>query len=106
GDGCGNEGRKRGGAGRRREAPAGRQRSAAVEDADVVEAQEAALEGVVAGPVLAVPPPGEIERELVESGFEPVDVGSAAPLVQTVGEDGGPGVYRRAGTAPAPPAPP
>ena len=48
------------------EVPAGRQRRAAVEDADVVEPEEAALEDVLAEAVLAVHPPGEVEQQLVE----------------------------------------
>ena len=59
--------------------PAGRQRRAAVEDADVVQPQEAALEDVVAGAVLAVHPPGEVEQELVEGALEPVEVALALP---------------------------
>jgi hypothetical protein len=42
---------------------AGRQRRAAVEDADVVEPQKTALEGIVAGAVLAVHPPGKVESQ-------------------------------------------
>jgi hypothetical protein len=49
---------------------AGRQRRAAVEDADVVEAEEAALEDVVAPRVLAVDPPGEVQQQLVEDALE------------------------------------
>ena len=45
---------------------AGGQRGAAVEDADVVEAEEAALEDVLAEAVLAVHPPGEVQQQLVE----------------------------------------
>ena len=41
---------------------AGRQRGAPVEDADVVETEEAALEDVLAEPVLAVHPPGEVQQ--------------------------------------------
>ena len=48
---------------------AGGQRSAAVEDADVVEAEEAALEDVLAEAVLAVDPPGEVQQQLVEDRF-------------------------------------
>jgi hypothetical protein len=40
---------------------AGRQWSATVENADVVEAQKAALKHVAAGAVLAVDPPGKVE---------------------------------------------
>ena len=49
---------------------AGGQRCAAVEDADVVEAEEAALEDVVAVGVLAVDPPGEVEQQLVEDALQ------------------------------------
>ena len=45
---------------------AGGQRRAAIEDADVVQAQESALENVVALCVLAVHPPGEIQQQLVK----------------------------------------
>src|SRR6516162_11055361 len=41
---------------------AGRQRRAAVENADIVEAEEAALEDVAPARVLAVAPPGEIDQ--------------------------------------------
>ena len=44
------------------EVAAGGQRGAAVEDADVVEAEEAALEHVLAEAVLAVDPPGEVQQ--------------------------------------------
>ena len=44
------------------EVAAGGQGRAAVEDADIVEAQEPAFEGVLPHPVLAVHPPCEIER--------------------------------------------
>ena len=59
--------------------PAGRQRRAAVEDADVVEAEEAALEDVAALGVLAVHPPGEVEHQLVEDALEEREV-AAPPL--------------------------
>ena len=49
---------------------AGRQRLRAVEDADVVEPEKAALEDVAAVGVLAVHPPGEIQHQLVEDAFE------------------------------------
>ena len=85
------------------EVAAGRQRRAAVEDADVVEAEEPALEHVVAVPVLAVHPPGEVEEQLVERLLEPLDVAAALlQLVEAVGEDGGPGVHRRVDVAEVP----
>jgi hypothetical protein len=72
----------------------------AVEDADVVEAQEPALEHVAPGGVLAVDPPGEVEQQLVEHLLEEVVVGAPfAPAGPVVGVDlehspGGPGVHR------------
>ena len=49
---------------------AGRQGTRAVEDADVVEPEEAALEHVVAVGVLAIDPPGKRDQQFVEGGFE------------------------------------
>src|SRR5215831_16920184 len=46
------------------------ERGAAVEYADVVEPQETALEDALAGPILAVDPPVEIELELEEGALE------------------------------------
>ena len=72
-----------------------RQRGAAVEDADVVEAEKAALEHVLAEAVLAVHPPGEVQHELVEGRLEKIDVGLAAQgLLGAVQEQGRPGVDR------------
>ena len=56
------------------EVAAGGERGAAVEDADVVEAEEAPLEDVLAEAVLAVDPPGEVQQELVEGVLEKVQV--------------------------------
>src|SRR5947209_6375656 len=57
------------------EVAAGGQGRAAVEYADVVEAQEAALEDIAALGVLAVDPPGEVEEQLVEDALEELTVG-------------------------------
>jgi hypothetical protein len=66
---------------------------AAVEHADVVEAEEAALEDVVALGVLAVDPPGEVEQQLVEHRLEEHAVaGAGGPLLDLVDAPGGPGV--------------
>ena len=54
------------------------QRLRAVEDADVVQAKEAAGEEIVALGVLAIDPPGEIEQQLLESALEEMR-GRAAP---------------------------
>src|SRR3954464_5374076 len=53
---------------------AGRKRSAAVEHADIIETQEAALERVLAGAVFAVDPPREVQQELVERRLEEIHV--------------------------------
>ncbi len=83
--------------------PAGGQRGAAVEHADVVQPQETTLEDVLAEAVLAVHPPGEVEQQLVEAALEPVDVTLPAPrFLQPVGEGGGPGVHRRIDVAEIP----
>src|SRR5579885_1806968 len=74
-------------------------RAAAVDGPDVVEAEEAALEHVVAGRVLAVHPPREVQEELVEDALEEVEVGGAADLEDP---QGGPGVDRRVDVAEVP----
>ena len=74
---------------------AGGQRGAAVEDADVVEAEEAALEDVLAEPVLAVHPPGEVQEQLVERRLEEIHVRLAAQgLLGAVQEERRKGVDR------------
>ena len=57
---------------------AGGERRAAVEDADIVEPEKAALEDVLAEPVLAVHPPGEVQQQLVERRLEEIHVRLAA----------------------------
>ena len=57
-----------------RVAPVG-QLLAAVDDGDVVEAEEAALEDVVALAVHPVHPPGEVDEQLVEAALEEGPVG-------------------------------
>src|SRR5688572_31774502 len=52
------------------EIAARRQRLRAIEDADVVEAEEPALEDVVALAILAVHPPREVQEQLVEHPLE------------------------------------
>ena len=81
----------------------GRQRRAAIEDANVVEAQEAALEKVLAEPVLAVGPPCEIQRELGEDACQELQIRFAAErLLRPMQEDRGPGVHRRVDVAEVP----
>src|SRR5271154_6558561 len=57
---------------------AGRQILAAVEDADVVEAEKTALKDVAALGVPAVDPPGEIQHQLVKDAPEKCPVALAA----------------------------
>src|SRR5688572_2275460 len=52
------------------EIPARRQRLRAIEDANVVEAEEPALEDVAAVAILAIHPPREVEQQLVEYPLE------------------------------------
>ena len=76
---------------------------AAVEDADIVQAEEAALEGVAAVGVLAVHPPGEIQQQLVEDLLQEVAVGAALDLAgDLVDAAGGVGVDRRVDVAEIP----
>ena len=78
------------------EVAAGGQRRRAVEDADVVEAEKAALEHVLAEPILAIDPPGEVREELAERPLQEVDVAAAVQrLLDAVQEDRRPGVHRR-----------
>ena len=57
---------------------AGGQRRAAIENADVVETEKAALENVHAFGVFAIHPPGEIQHQFLENAFEKCAVGAAA----------------------------
>ena len=85
------------------QAAPGGQRGAAVEDADVVEAEEAALEHVLAEAVLAVRPPGEVQQQLVEGRLEEIDIGLAAQgLLGAMEEQGRPGMDRRVHVAEVP----
>ena len=76
---------------------------AAIENADVVEAEEAALEHVVAFGVLAVHPPGEVQQQLVEDALEERAIADAAPLLlDLVDAPRRPGVHRRVHVAERP----
>ena len=56
------------------EIPAGWQRRTAIEDADVVEPEEAAFEHVAAGAVLAVDPPREVQQQFMKRALEPIEI--------------------------------
>ena len=78
------------------EHPAVGQLHVAVEDADVVEAQETALEDVVAERVLPVDPPVEVQQQLVEHPLEERAVALAGlGALDLVDAQRGPGVHRR-----------
>src|SRR2546425_3942748 len=85
------------------EMPAGWERRGAVENSDVIEAQEAALEDVHAFGIFAIDPPGKVEEKLVEDSFEKgaVGGGAEAPL-DLVDAPSSPGVHRRIDVAEGP----
>ena len=69
---------------------------AAVDDRDVVQAEEPSLEDAVALAVDLVDPPGEVDQQLVEALLQPGAVGLArADAVHVVDAPDGPGVDRR-----------
>ena len=85
------------------EAAAGGQRRAAVEDADVVQPEEAAFKQVLAKAVFAVYPPTEVQHQLRKRALEELEV--ALPfksLLRAVEENRRPGVYRRIDVAEVP----
>ena len=75
----------------------------AVEHADVVEPEEAALEDVVAFGVLAVHPPREVDQQLLEHALEELAVAAAVDLLlDLVDADRRPRVHRRVDVAERP----
>ena len=85
------------------EVAAGGQRGAAVEHADVVQAEEPALEHVASGRVLAVDPPREVHQQLLERALQPRHVARAALLeLGLVHGQRRPRVHRRVDVAEVP----
>src|SRR5687767_9871582 len=85
------------------EASAGGQWFRAIEDADVIEAEKATFENIVAGGVLTVHPPGEIHEQLVEGAFEKLAIMAAHELsVDLVDAPARPGVNGRVDVAESP----
>ncbi len=80
----------------------GRQRCAAIEDADVVQAQEAAGKDVAPGRVLAIDPPVEVEHQSLERALQEPQVGPAQLLLVLVQPERGCGVHRRIHVAEVP----
>ena len=82
---------------------ADRELRAAIEDADVVETEEASLKDVVPREVLAVDPPGEVQQELVEDLLEEHRIDAAAvALLDLVDAPGRPRVHGRVDVAECP----
>ena len=86
------------------EVAAGGQRRRAVEHADVVEPEKAALEDVGAGAILAVDPPGEVDQQLGEGVLQELDVAvaAAALLVEQIELHRRPRVHGRIDVAEVP----
>ena len=84
------------------ERAARRQRSAPVEDADVVEAEEPPREDVAARGVLAVHPPVEVQEEALEGPLEELDVAPAEIALDVVEEERRPRVDGRIHVAEVP----
>ena len=73
------------------EVAAVRQRRATIEDADVIEPEEAALENIFPFGILPVHPPGERDQQFVEGGLEKGAVAFAGLfLLDLVNAPGGP----------------
>src|SRR5262249_3123866 len=69
--------------------------AAPIDDRDVVESQESALEDVVSFTVDLVDPPGKIDQELVKAAFEEIPVSAAGPdSVHVVNAPDGPCLNR------------
>src|SRR5689334_5317857 len=78
------------------EITSGRQRSAAIEHTDVVEAEESALEYVPAVTIFAVDPPGEVEHQLAKDPRQKISVSfSTLRLLRAIQVEGSPGVHGR-----------
>src|SRR3954452_7430979 len=76
---------------------------AAIEDADIVEPEEAALKDVLAIGVLAIDHPGKVEQELMEDALQKDGIAYApAFLVDLIDAPGGPGMHRRVDIAEGP----
>src|SRR5258707_3398344 len=79
------------------------QRSAAVEDAYVVQPKETALKEVIAVTVFTVHPPTEVQHQLGEGALEELDVAfSFSCLLRPVKEKRRPGVHWRVDVAEVP----
>ncbi len=76
---------------------AARQRRAAVKHTDVVQTQKAALKDVHAFHVLAVDPPGEVQKQFVEHPGKklPISFAAVSLLIDEVNLMGSPGMDRR-----------
>src|SRR5262249_18707706 len=72
--------------------PSRGQRRAAIEDTDVVESEKAARKDVASLGVFAVDPPVEVQHQSLEGSLQKLQVGAAKFYLNSVEEQGGPGV--------------
>src|SRR5207302_631462 len=80
-----------------------RQWRAPIEDADIIEAEEAALENIFPLGIFPVHPPGEGDEELVENGFQEITIAFAGLLLlDFVDAPRGPADHRRIDVAEIP----
>ena len=85
------------------QARAAGQRFAPIEQADVVEAEEAALENVATFAVLSIHPPGEVDEQLVKDPLEKRHIGGARRAAfDLINAHRGPSVHRRVHVAELP----
>src|SRR6478609_11837876 len=92
-----------GGAIRLFKVPAAGKGIAAIEDPNVVKAEEPSFKDILPKTVFPVDPPGEIEDQLVEDPLQKLDVTNAVlRLFQVVHEQGGPGMHWRVDVAKVP----
>ena len=63
---------------------AGGKRLAAVEDADVIQTEKAALKNVAPVGILAIDPPGEIQQQLLKNPFEKFAVALPRRFISTL----------------------
>src|SRR6516225_318530 len=82
---------------------AGRQRRAAVEDADIIVSEKPAFEEASSEAVFAIDPPAKVRGEPAEHSLQEVEIGSAAQrLLHAEEEDRRPGLNRRVDVAEIP----
>ena len=78
------------------EVAARRERRGAIEDADIIQAQETALKNIRAFRIFAIDPPSEVEKQFVKNFFKEGAIADATDAAfNFVNAPGGPGVDGR-----------